>query len=93
MPNLYMVQDHGKDLLGYSMAFHMMPWLGRMFIPVHTTLVSPEFATFFCPSYFAAQEASVAPRVSATKQVIQTYGLASGSNPITKAKGARTVMP
>jgi hypothetical protein len=35
----------------------------------------------------------VAPRVSATRQVIQTDGLAFGSNPITKARGARAIMP
>jgi len=35
----------------------------------------------------------VAPRVSATRQVIQNDGLASGSNPITKARGARAIMP
>jgi hypothetical protein len=35
----------------------------------------------------------VAPRVSVTRQVIQTDGLASGSSPITRAKGARTIMP
>ncbi len=35
----------------------------------------------------------MAPRVSATRQVIQTDGLASGSSPITRARGARTVMP
>ncbi len=40
MPNMYRVQDHGRDLLGYSMAFHMMPWLGNMFFPVHTILDS-----------------------------------------------------
>jgi hypothetical protein len=28
---------------------------------------TPEFVTSFCPSYFAAQEATVAPRVSATR--------------------------
>jgi CRISPR/Cas system CMR-associated protein Cmr3 (group 5 of RAMP superfamily) len=35
----------------------------------------------------------VAPKVSATRQVIQTDGLEFGSSPITKAKGARVVMP
>jgi hypothetical protein len=54
---------------------------------------TPEFATSFFPSYFATQEASVAPRVSATRQVIQTDGLASGSSSITRVRGARTVMP
>ncbi len=59
----------------------------------HNSGLTPEFATSFCPSYFAAQEASVAPRVSATRQVIQTDGLASASSPITRARGARAVMP
>ncbi len=40
MPNLYKVQDHRKDLLGRSMASHMMPWLGSMLFPMHTILVS-----------------------------------------------------
>ncbi len=59
----------------------------------HNSSLTPEFATSFCPSYVAAQEASVALRISATRQVIQTDGLASGSSPITRAKGARAVMP
>ena len=59
----------------------------------HNSNLTPEFSTSFCPSYVAAQEASVAPRISATRQVIQTDGLASGSNPITRARGARAVMP
>jgi hypothetical protein len=59
----------------------------------HNSSFAPEFATYFCPSYFVAQEASVAPRVFATRHVIQTDGLTSGSSPITKARGARTVMP
>ncbi len=37
----------------------------------HNSSFTPKFATFFCPSYFAAQEASVAPKVSTTRQVIQ----------------------
>jgi hypothetical protein len=40
-----------------------------------------------------AQQANVAPRVSTTKQVIQTDGLASGPSPITKGWGAWVVMP
>jgi hypothetical protein len=59
----------------------------------HNSSLTPEFAISFCPSYVATQEASVAPRVSATRQVIQTDGLASGSSPITRARGARAVMP
>jgi len=35
----------------------------------------------------------VAPKISATKQVIQTDGLTSGSSLITNAKRARVVMP
>ncbi len=72
MPNLYKVQDHERDLLGRSMAFHTMPWLGSMFFPLHTILVS---------------------HPSATRQVIQTDGLTSGSSPITRARGAQAVMP
>jgi hypothetical protein len=64
-----------------------------VFFNAHNSGLTPKFATFFCPSYFAAQEVSVAPRVSSTKQVIQTDGLASGSSPITRVKGARAIMP
>jgi hypothetical protein len=39
MPNLYRVQDHGRDFLDRSMAFHTMPWLGSMCFLVHTILV------------------------------------------------------
>jgi hypothetical protein len=38
MPNMYKVQEHGRDLLGHSMASHMMPWLGNMCFLVHTIL-------------------------------------------------------
>jgi hypothetical protein len=53
---------------------------------------TPEIATFFFPSYFMAQEADVAPKVFITKQIIPTNGIASGSNPITRARGTRTIM-
>jgi hypothetical protein len=59
----------------------------------HSSGLTLEFATSFCLSYFVAQEASVALRVSTTTQVIQTDGLASASSPITRARRARTVMP
>jgi hypothetical protein len=59
----------------------------------HNSSLTPEFATSFCPSYVVAQEASVAPKVSATRQVIQTNGLASSSSLITRAIGARAIMP
>jgi hypothetical protein len=52
-----------------------------------------EFAISFCPSYFAAQKASVALRVSTTRQVIQTNGLAFDSSPIVRAKGGQAIMP
>jgi hypothetical protein len=58
----------------------------------HNSSLTPKFATSFCPFYFVAQEANVAPRVFTTRQVIQTDGLAFGSSPITKARGARVVM-
>jgi hypothetical protein len=41
-----------------------------VFSSVHNSSFTPEFTTSFCPSYFATQEANVAPKVSATKQVI-----------------------
>jgi hypothetical protein len=59
----------------------------------HNSNLTPEFGISFCPSYFTAQEASVAPRVFTTRQVIQTDGLAFGPSPITKARGAPTIMP
>jgi len=84
MPNLYKVEDHGRDLLGRFMASHTMPWLRSMFFSnAHNFSLTPEFATSFCPSYFVIQEANVAPRVFATRQVTQTDGFASGSSPIT----------
>jgi hypothetical protein len=33
----------------------------------HNFSLTPEFAISFCPSYFTTQEASVAPRVFATR--------------------------
>jgi len=63
------------------------------FFNAHNLSVAPKFATSFCPSYFVAQEASVAPRVSTTKQVIQTNGFTFGSNHITRARGAQVVIP
>jgi hypothetical protein len=64
-----------------------------VFSSAHNYGLTPQFATSFCPSYFATQEGSVAPKVSATRQVIQTDGLAFASSPITRARRARTVMP
>jgi len=64
-----------------------------VFSNAHNSNLTLKFATSFCPSYFAAQEASVAPIISTTRQVIQTDGLASGSSPITRARGVRTIMP
>jgi hypothetical protein len=40
-----------------------------------------------------AQEVNVAPRVYATRQIIQINGLAFSSSPITKVRGAQVVMP
>jgi hypothetical protein len=59
----------------------------------HNFSLTLEFVISFCPSYFAAQEVSVALRVFAIRQVIHTDGLAYGSSPITKVRGARVVMP
>jgi len=59
----------------------------------HNSSLTLEFATSFCPSYFTTEKASVAPIVSATRQVIQTNGLAYGSSLITRARGVGIVMP
>jgi hypothetical protein len=64
-----------------------------VFSSAHNFGFTPEFATSFCPSYIVAQEVSVAPRVSATRQVIQIDGLTSSSSPITRARGTRILMP
>jgi hypothetical protein len=64
-----------------------------VFSNAHNCSITLKFATSFCPSYVATQEASVASKVSATRQVIQTDGLASGSSPITKVRGVRVIMP
>jgi hypothetical protein len=88
MPNLYKVEDHGRDLLGHFMASHTMPWLRSMFFSnAHNFSLTPEFTTSFPPSYFAIQETNVAPKIFATRQVTQTDGFAYGSSPITRAKG------
>ncbi len=60
---------------------------------VHNSTLTPEFTTSFCLSYVAAQETSVAPIISPTRQVIETDTLTSGSSPITRARGVRIVMP
>ncbi len=86
MPNMYMVQDYERDLLGRSMAFHTM--VGEyVFSSAHNSNFTPEFAISFCLSYFAAQEASVAPIVFTIRHVIQINGLASNSSLITRARG------
>ncbi len=59
----------------------------------HNFGLTPKFVIYFCPSYFVVQESTVAPRVFATRQVIRTDEFAFGSSPITKARGARAVMP
>jgi hypothetical protein len=66
MPNLYKVQDHGRDLLGHFMASHDA-MVGEYILPnAHNYNLMLKFAIYFCPSYFA----SMALRVSATRQVI-----------------------
>jgi hypothetical protein len=59
----------------------------------HNSGLTPQFTIYFCPSYFATQEASVAPKVSTIMQVIQINGFAPGSSPITRARRARAIMP
>jgi hypothetical protein len=55
----------------------------------HNSSLTAKFAT----SYFVAQEASVAPKVFATRQVIQINGFASSSSSIIRARGTRVIMP
>jgi len=38
-----------------------------VFFNAHNFSFTPKFATSFCPSYFIAQEANVAPKVSTTR--------------------------
>jgi hypothetical protein len=64
-----------------------------VFSNAHNSKLTLEFAISFCPSYFAAQETSVAPKVYATKHVIQIDGLAFGLSFITRARRAQVVMP
>jgi hypothetical protein len=59
----------------------------------HNYSLTPKFTTSLCPSYVVAQEVNVAPRVSATRQVIQIDGLAFGSSLIIRARGALIIMP
>jgi hypothetical protein len=58
-------------------------------LSAHNFGLTPEFATSFCPSYFAAQQANVASRVFAIRHVIQIDGLAYGPSPITRARGVQ----
>jgi hypothetical protein len=46
-----------------------------VFSNAHNSNFTPKFATSFYPSYFAAQEANVAPKVFATKQVFRLMDL------------------
>jgi len=68
MRNLYKVQDHGRDLLGRSNGLSHDAMVGEYIISnAHNSSLTPKFTTFFFPSYFTTQEASVAPRVFATR--------------------------
>jgi hypothetical protein len=66
----------------YGLSRHAM--VGEYVIPSpHNFSLTPEFATFFCPSYFVTHETSVTPRVSTTRQVIKINGFAFNSSHIT----------
>jgi hypothetical protein len=67
--------------------------VGEYFLSsAHNSSLTPKFATSFCPSRFVAQEANVAPKISATGEVFHIDGFASSSNPITMVRGARAIM-
>jgi hypothetical protein len=77
---------------GPPMSFYGLPhdaMVGEYVISsAHNSSLTPEFAISFCPSYVTTQEATMAPKVSTTIQVIQTNGLTFGSSPITRARRA-----
>ncbi len=94
MPNLYKVQDRERVFLGRSMASHMMPWLRSMLFLVHTILVSHQNLPFiFALLTLRHKTLMWHQEFFSTRQEIQIDGLASSSSQITKAKGARAVMP
>ncbi len=68
----------GPPRLFYGLSHDAM--VGEYVSSAHNFSLTPKFTTYFCPSYFVAQKASVAPRVFATRQVIQTDGLTFGSS-------------
>jgi len=82
---------------GLPRSFNGLPYDARVgeyvLSNAHNCSLTPKFTTSFCPTYVAAQEASVAPSVFTTRQVIQIDGLAFGSSLITRARGTRAVMP
>ncbi len=52
----------------YGLSHDAMVW-EHVLSSAHNSSFTPEIATSFCPSYFVKQEANVAPKVSATRQV------------------------
>jgi len=76
----------------YGLSHDAMVW-EYVLSNAHNSNLTLEFATSFCPSYFMAKEVIVTPRVFAIRQVIQTDGLTFGSNPITRVRRTRVVMP
>jgi hypothetical protein len=61
--------QEGPPKLFYGLSHDAM--VGEyVFSSAHNPSLTPEYTTFFCPSYFTAQEAIVAPRASATRHVI-----------------------
>jgi hypothetical protein len=61
--------QEGPPMSSYGLSHDAM--VGEYFFSsAHIFSLPLEFAISFCPSYFVAQEASVAPKVFATKHVI-----------------------
>jgi len=75
------------------MASHMMSWLGNMFFPVHTIIVSHQNLPLLFSFPTSCHKRLMAPRVSIIRQVIQIDGLAYGSCPIIRARGVQTIVP
>jgi hypothetical protein len=83
VPNLYRVQDHGRDLLSHFMASHMMLWLGSMFFLVHTILVccNPSFGFEAKTRACKGEGQDESPGV--TSHVPKSVGECEGMNPHT----------
>jgi hypothetical protein len=59
--------QEGPSRSFYGLSQDAMVW-EYVLSSAHNSSLTPKFATFFCPSYFQAEEASVAPKISTTSR-------------------------